>query len=80
MTGNTNPPPTRWYLPHEVAPWLRCDVKTLARWVAEGHFPHIRTPGGHLRLDADYVDAVLRGEVRFDRRGRKEQPADEPAQ
>lgn len=61
MTGT----PKRFYLPHEVAVRLRADARTVSRWAKQGHLPFIRTPGGHMRLDADYVDAIASGEITF---------------
>ena len=62
--------PKRFYLPYEVAARLRADAKTVCRWAKQGHLPFIRTPGGHMRLDADFVDAVASGEIQFQARTR----------
>jgi hypothetical protein len=62
----------RLYLPSEVAKKFRVNPKTVTRWVECGRFEIplpsglaavIHTPGGHSRIDADLVDAVLSGQI-----------------
>lgn len=47
--------------PGEVAALFRVDIKTVARWAAEGRIGSIRTPGNHRRFRESEVHALLGG-------------------
>jgi excisionase family DNA binding protein len=49
--------------PSEVADVLRVDVKTVARWVNQGLLRAVKTPGGHNRMYAEDVKAIVNGET-----------------
>jgi excisionase family DNA binding protein len=49
--------------PSEVAKVLRVDGKTVTRWAERGLIRAIKTPGGHVRLYAADVEAIVNGEV-----------------
>jgi excisionase family DNA binding protein len=49
--------------PGEVAKLLRVDAKTVTRWAQAGRLRYTKTPGGHLRLYAVDIDAILNGEA-----------------
>lgn len=59
--------PTRMWTPQQLADALRArGVRGLSRqnlWRSclAGDIPHGRTPGGHLRIDPDYVERVWPG-------------------
>lgn len=40
----------------EAAHWLRVSRYTLLKYVRDGHLPHIRMPGGHIRFEADALE------------------------
>lgn len=66
MSEIQTPPVRRLYTPAEVAERFRIDVKTVARWVQAGRIPEsavVWTLGGHRRIDAEFIDAALRGEL-----------------
>jgi excisionase family DNA binding protein len=46
----------------EVADLLRIDPKTVTRWCIQGRVTSIKTPGGHRRIPAAHVRAILAGE------------------
>ena len=54
MTSNnddtTSGGDTRILTSREVAARYNVNVKTVARWAADGKIPHFRTPGGHIRV------------------------------
>ena len=57
--------PQRLYMPGEVAKMFNVGRPTVSRWFSAGTIPAERivtTPGGHRRVNADYIDALLRGE------------------
>ncbi|MDA0565946.1 helix-turn-helix domain-containing protein [Streptomonospora sp. S1-112] len=54
--------PPRFYTPAEVQNMFRVSHSTVRRWTEEGHLRTVRTLGGHRRIYADDVDALLRGE------------------
>ena len=43
----------------DVAALLDVDGSTVRRWIADGHLPSIKTPGGQYRIDARVVDEWL---------------------
>lgn len=45
--------------PAEVARVLQVDPKTVTRWCSNGKLGSIRTPGGHRRIYARDVEAIL---------------------
>jgi excisionase family DNA binding protein len=45
--------------PGEVAAIFGVNAKTVARWAKEGRLRSLRTPGGHMRLYADDVRALM---------------------
>jgi excisionase family DNA binding protein len=45
--------------PAEVAAMFGVNAKTVARWAKEGRIRCIRTPGGHMRIYADDIRALL---------------------
>jgi excisionase family DNA binding protein len=45
--------------PGEVAAMFGVNAKTVARWAKEGRIRSIRTPGGHMRIYAEDVRALL---------------------
>lgn len=62
---NAPAPGRRFYTPAEVGNRFKVDVKTVARWAKSGKIPPaaiIRTLGGHRRIDADFIDSILRGQ------------------
>ena len=48
--------------PGEVAAMFGVNAKTVARWAKEGRLRCIRTPGGHMRIYADDVRALVTGQ------------------
>ena len=63
MTAPPAPLP-RLYTTAEVAALLAVHPDTITRADQGGKFPEgtvIRTPGGHRRFDADYIDGLLNG-------------------
>lgn len=56
--------PRRLYTSSEVGVILKVDPKTVTRWDLGGKLPPgtvIRTPGGHRRYDAEYIDGIVNG-------------------
>jgi excisionase family DNA binding protein len=49
--------------PSEVGKALRVDSKTVTRWAERGLIRSIKTPGGHVRLYAADVEAIVNGET-----------------
>jgi excisionase family DNA binding protein len=49
--------------PTEVGKALRVDAKTVTRWAERGLIRSIKTPGGHVRLYAADVKAIVNGET-----------------
>jgi len=47
--------------PGEVAAMFGVNAKTVARWAKEGRIRCIRTPGGHMRIYAEDVRALIEG-------------------
>lgn len=47
--------------PRDVAKLMACDPKTVTRWAASGKIPSVRTPGGHRRIKASVVRALMDG-------------------
>jgi excisionase family DNA binding protein len=45
--------------PAEVARLLDVSDGTVRRWLAEGHLPSIRTPGGQYRIDPESVARLM---------------------
>ena len=45
--------------PGEVAAIFGVNAQTVARWAKEGRLRSLRTPGGHMRLYADDVRALM---------------------
>jgi excisionase family DNA binding protein len=45
--------------PGEVAAMFGVNAKTVARWAKEGRIRCIRTPGGHMRIYAEDVHALV---------------------
>jgi excisionase family DNA binding protein len=45
--------------PGEVAAMFGVNAKTVARWAKEGRIRCIRTPGGHMRIYAEDVRALV---------------------
>jgi excisionase family DNA binding protein len=45
--------------PGEVAAMFGVNAKTVARWAKEGRIRCIRTPGGHMRIYAEDVRALI---------------------
>jgi excisionase family DNA binding protein len=45
--------------PGEVAAMFGVNAKTVARWAKEGRIRSIRTPGGHMRIYAEDVRALV---------------------
>ena len=45
--------------PGEVAVMFGVNAKTVARWAKEGRIRSIRTPGGHMRIYAEDVRALI---------------------
>lgn len=44
----------------EVATILRVDRATVARWIADGALPAVRTPGGRFRIAKEDVHLALK--------------------
>ena len=44
----------------EAARRMGVDKSTMTRWLAAGKVPAFRTPGGHWRIRATWVDARIR--------------------
>ncbi|MBX9390954.1 helix-turn-helix domain-containing protein [Streptomonospora nanhaiensis] len=55
-------PSPRFYTPAEVRDIFRISQSTVRRWTDTGHIRTARTVGGHRRLYADDVDALLHSE------------------
>ena len=49
--------------PSEVGKALKVDAKTVTRWAERGLIRSIKTPGGHVRLYAADVEAIVNGET-----------------
>jgi excisionase family DNA binding protein len=49
--------------PGEVAAMFGVNSKTVARWAKEGRIRSLRTPGGHMRIYAEDVRALVVREV-----------------
>jgi excisionase family DNA binding protein len=49
--------------PGEVAVMFGVNAKTVARWANEGRIRGIRTPGGHMRIFAEDVRALMERDV-----------------
>jgi len=47
--------------PAEVAAIFGVNAKTVARWAKEGRIRSLRTPGGHTRIYAEDVRAIVAG-------------------
>jgi excisionase family DNA binding protein len=45
--------------PGEVAAMFGVNAKTVARWAKEGRIRYLRTPGGHMRIYAEDVRALV---------------------
>jgi excisionase family DNA binding protein len=45
--------------PGEVAAIFGVNAKTVARWARDGHLRSLRTPGGHTRIYAEDVRALV---------------------
>jgi predicted site-specific integrase-resolvase len=61
-------PDNRLLTPAEMAVLLRVDVRTLMRWDLKGKLPEgfvIRTPGGHRRYSAAFIEQILAGQATF---------------
>jgi excisionase family DNA binding protein len=56
MTNASDPTLLR---PGEVAAMFGVNAKTVARWANEGRIRCIRTPGGHMRIYAEDVRALM---------------------
>lgn len=52
------------FRPGEVAAMFGVNAKTVARWAKEGRIRCIRTPGGHMRIYAEDVRALI--DARYD--------------
>ena len=48
--------------PMRVCRILDVGASTVERWVREGTLPHIRTPGGHVRIPVQAIEAIVAGE------------------
>jgi len=49
--------------PGEVAAMFGVNAKTVARWAKEGRIRSLRTPGGHMRIFAEDVRALIAADV-----------------
>ena len=45
----------------EAADRLRVSVWTIRRWCDDGTLDHFRLPGGHRRIPATAIDAIVKG-------------------
>jgi excisionase family DNA binding protein len=45
--------------PGEVATTFGVNAKTVVRWAKDGKLAFIRTPGGHMRISAEAVRALI---------------------
>ena len=50
---------TRMLTPGQAAATLGVDAKTISRWASTGKLASIRTPGGHRRIPADALNALM---------------------
>jgi excisionase family DNA binding protein len=60
MAGAVDPKLLR---PGEVAAMFGVNAKTVARWAKEGRIRSLRTPGGHMRIYAEDVRALIAADV-----------------
>ena len=59
MPARTTTQP-RWATRPEVAEYIRKSVRTIDGWIAAGHIPAYRLPGGRsLVIDLNDVDALI---------------------
>lgn len=64
MSGRLDEFDTDPFLNHrEAAVKVKVHPDTIHRWITSGVLPHMRTPGGRIRIRTSDIDAFSKGQV-----------------